>query len=261
MAFIRAAQGQSGPSPTRITPGNSNPPYLVEDEVYVMNGNGRAIGSLTSITPSDSSPVFLRPNNIYKPDVSGYAVGSVTSITPSNSTPASLSTSYVYKPSESGYAIKSYQSITPSASGAAFNAGFVKMSAGGYACTSQPGAGNYGLLYTTKTSSQGLNSWTISKGSYSSMSVAFLQVCVYSNSTRSNASGQYIFFIDNLHDSGYYHYIAGSSSTGARVATAYPATSSKRLSYSDSNGNIIVSFYESNSGGRPVNDIFVMLKA
>ena len=151
MAFIRAAQGSSGPSPTRITPGNSNPPYLVEEEVYVMNGNGRAIGSLTSITPSDSSPVILSPNNIYKPDVSGYAVGSVTSITPSNSTPASLSTSYVYKPSESGYAIKSYQSITPSASGAAFNAGMVKMSAGGYACTSPPsgGASQSKWYYTT----------------------------------------------------------------------------------------------------------------
>ena len=166
MAWIRASQGGGGPTPTRITPGNSNPPYLVEDEVYEMNGNGRAIGSLTSITPSNDSPVFLNPIDIYKPDVSGYAVGSVTPITPSNSTPAPLSTSYVYKPSESGHAIKSYQSITPSSSGAAFNAGFVKMSAGGYACTSQPGGGGTYSSKVTVSSSMSVN-FTIAKNSSS----------------------------------------------------------------------------------------------
>ena len=226
MAWIRASQGGGGPTPTRITPGNSNPPYLVEDEVYEMNGNGRAIGSLTSLTPSNDSPVFLNPNDIYKPDVSGYAVGSVTPITPSNSTPAPLSTSYVYKPSESGYAIKSYQSITPSSSGAAFNAGFVKMSAGGYACTSKPSGmthltclgvnlGNsssknrtlfsykipsagtiklYGIAYTNTTSNQGYI--YIEKNSSSIIFTKYLTTTtwtLYETSFTANANDTLVF--------------------------------------------------------------------
>ena len=290
MAWIRASQG--GSDPTNITPSNANPPSMVtngvykstgsgyaissysnitprNDEtvaltsgnIYKATGNGVAVASVTTIVPSSISPVYLEPNKNYKPDVSGYAVAGVNPLTPSNTTPERFISSAVYKPDADGYAISSYQNVTPSAGGTAFNAGIVKMAAGGYACTSRPGAGNFGFLYATKASSKGVNTWTFAKGAYSSMSVALILLCIHSSEARSSASNQYVYYIDVLHDPNYYHYLSGSSATGTRVALAAPpATSSKKIAYSDSGSSITISYHEGGNG-MPVNDIFIVLKA
>ena len=110
MAFIRAAQGSSGPSPTSITPSNSNPP------------------ALTANTPVN-------------PTASGYAISGYSDATPSNSNPAILRNEQMRRMTANGYAISSYQNVSPAPDGQSFNAGMVNMSTGGFAYSARPSGG------------------------------------------------------------------------------------------------------------------------
>ena len=126
---------------TTVTPSNT-PVTLTTGKFYKMGGDGKAVATINDITPSSNMPA-MTGGAIYKPAYNGYAISSYTALTPSDSSPVPLSAQTVYRVtngSSGGYAIASYQSKTPSASGTAFDAGFVKMSQGGYAYSSQPPA-------------------------------------------------------------------------------------------------------------------------
>ena len=122
------------PTPTSITPSNSNPVPMYENTVYEPTVRGIAIADFINAVPSNSSPQSLVSGNIYKSQGNGYGIASYNSITPSNSTPVSLTSGEFYKPSASGYAISSYSSKTPSdTSPASVSSGaIIKASSAGY---------------------------------------------------------------------------------------------------------------------------------
>ena len=124
----------SVPTPTSITPSNSNPVPMYENTAYEPTVRGIAIADFINAVPSNSSPQSLVSGNIYKSQGNGYGIASYNSITPSNSSPVSLSSGSFYKPSASGYAISSYSSKTPSdTSPASVSSGaIIKASSSGY---------------------------------------------------------------------------------------------------------------------------------
>lgn len=191
-AYEPTANGYAIASYSSVTPSNSSPVSLSSGSIYKMGGNGKAVASVTDVTPSNSSPVSLTSGTVYKMGGAGKAVASVTDITPSNTTPASMSSDTIYNSKGIGYAITSYQTltpsnssppsiasgtiykgggsghaissyaasdnlsnstITPSPSGAYFYSGWNKMTAAGYAYSSQPAASKAGTA-TLSTSSQ-----------------------------------------------------------------------------------------------------------
>lgn len=107
------------------------------DDVY--DAGAASVPTPTSITPSNSSPVALTANTPVNPTASGYAIESYSIITPSTapSTPT-LNAGSIYKPDTSGYAINTYSMILPLDGGVAFDSGFIKMYASGYAYRNRP---------------------------------------------------------------------------------------------------------------------------
>ena len=137
-----------------VTPSNASPVTLSSGSIYKMGGAGKAVASVTDATPSNSSPVSLTSGTIYKMGGAGKAVASVTDITPSDSSPVSMSSGSIYKAGSAGYAIASNPtSVTPSSSGVYFSSGIKKMTASGYAYSSQPAACKAGTA-TLSTSTQ-----------------------------------------------------------------------------------------------------------
>lgn len=128
------------PTPTSITPSNSNPVPMYANTAYEPTVRGIAIADFINAVPSNSSPQSLVSGNIYKSQGNGYGIESYNSITPSNSSPVSLTSGEFYKPSASGYAISSYSSKTPSdTSPASVSSGaIIKASSSGYLVKNTP---------------------------------------------------------------------------------------------------------------------------
>lgn len=96
--------------PTSITPSNSSPGTLTAGEVYKPSANGRAISDYNTVTPFDTFPVTMNNNKFYKKSSELANAVIVGGIIPS---------------------------VTPSEDGEYFPSGMVKMSASGYAFSSQ----------------------------------------------------------------------------------------------------------------------------
>ena len=126
-----------------VTP-SSTPESVSSGDIVKIGGSGvivDAIPTPTSITPSNSNPVTLSPGNIYQPTSGGQAVKTVVNITPSNANPVQITTENTYYPSTSGLVILSMGSATPSDSNPA------TLSSNGI--YRNVGSGN-GYLYATK---------------------------------------------------------------------------------------------------------------
>lgn len=123
MAFYRCVGG--GASGTAITPDNSaSPPTLTQGETYTITGNN------------------------------GLAIESASSLTPANTSPPSITSGNYYRASGGGYAISSYVSSgkTPTASGTSFDAGWNRMTSGGYAYSEKPSTISPSILTAGNTS-------------------------------------------------------------------------------------------------------------
>ena len=98
----------SVPTPTSITPSNSNPPSISSGNTYTPTSNGKVVSSVTTLSPSNSNPQMLGGSTPYIGSGSiteriGYAIESYSSKTPSDSSPASVSANSIIKPSSAGY--------------------------------------------------------------------------------------------------------------------------------------------------------------
>ena len=65
------------PTPTSLTPSNSNPATITSGETYTATANGKAVSNILSPTPSDSNPPHLNnTSTVYKVSASGYLYSS-----------------------------------------------------------------------------------------------------------------------------------------------------------------------------------------
>ena len=125
------------PTPTSITPSNSNPATLTANTPVTPTANGKAISSYIDIALNEGQRYDVDADTIVKFGAENTIVASLSEILPSDSSPVTMVRNGSYRAINSGYAIASYQSKTPSTSGASFNSGMVKMSSNGYAYSGQ----------------------------------------------------------------------------------------------------------------------------
>lgn len=137
------------PNPTLS--GDATAADVMNGKTFYNNSYTKQTGSyvaptITSITPSDSSPVSLATTKNYNPTTTGYAIkNSPASLTPDNTSPPSIASGTIYRGGGTGKAIASIatngSSVTPSSSGQYFYSGWNRMTAAGYAYSSQPSTG------------------------------------------------------------------------------------------------------------------------
>ena len=97
--------GKAVASVTDVTP-SMYPEEVLYNNIYKMNGSGYVVDydpTPSDITPSNSNPAYFVIGEILSPTTSGYAIQSYSSKTPSDSSPASVSANSIIKPSSAGY--------------------------------------------------------------------------------------------------------------------------------------------------------------
>lgn len=92
----------SVPTPTSITPSNSNPPTLSADTPVNPTASGYAV-STYDIRYPQSIPASVTGGEVYYMRGNGYVISGYTTVTPSDTTPPELDNMYMYKPSSAGY--------------------------------------------------------------------------------------------------------------------------------------------------------------
>ena len=95
------------PTPTSLTPSNSDPAQIINGTLYSAEGNGFAVERIESMSPSDSSPRRVTKNSIYFCANNGYAIEEYYSVAPSDTNLQTLYKNTFYKPSDTGYFYKS----------------------------------------------------------------------------------------------------------------------------------------------------------
>lgn len=92
-AVLPTANGLAISSMDSVTP-SSTPTSVSNGDIVKIGGSGVIVDSVptpTNISPSNSDPVWLANNNIYKTNNTGYAIGSYYNVSPSDSSPGSVS--------------------------------------------------------------------------------------------------------------------------------------------------------------------------
>ena len=163
--------------------------------------------TIQTITPSDSSPVALATTGNYNPSATGYAIkNSPATLTPSNTSPPSIASGTIYRGGGTGKAIADIATngngVTPSASGQYFYSGWNRMTAAGYACTSQ-GATSKASTFTPSTSA----TTTVSLG----FKPKYLAIIRPSSSTLADGGACRIDVYDETLSTSFHYYAAGSS--------------------------------------------------
>ena len=79
------------PTPTSLTPSNSNPATITSGETYTATASGKAISSLSEVAPSNANPPDMYSGSIYKIKTrNGLLISTASLVSPSDSNPPQL---------------------------------------------------------------------------------------------------------------------------------------------------------------------------
>lgn len=188
--YKMGGNGKAIESYSQLSPSAIGPTYAAQlsEGIYKINGNSALVGALTSIAPSDSSPVALSTDYSYRMNSAGYAIeNQPETLTPNNTSPPSIASGTIYRGGGTGKAIASIATngngVTPSSSGQYFYSGWNRMTASGYACTSQP-------------PKVAVGSATLSTSSTTTINLGFAPKYICYRTTNSNQSAYTVFVYD-----------------------------------------------------------------